>query len=499
MSARQDVMWLMRRLAVMSPREIAHRVRTVLRNAVEALAWRVTGRWPGLEPAGPAGFGFMVSESRQLFEPPVDLARLPVTDLLEGRIPVFGHWATWHPAAEFWHTDPLTGARWPYGHGSRPEHRPGNPVGDARVIWELNRLQHLVSLALIGRAQPEQRVRAAGLIGQHLESWCEANPFPWGINHSSAMEEALRVIAVLHAYDLMRDSVEESTRVVVTRLLCTHGWHIERGLSLYSSAGNHTIAEAVGLLYLGLMLPEHPRAAAWVRLARELLATESARQVRDDGGSLEQATWYLLFITDLMGLAQLLLAHVGAAPIPEVDSAVERARDFLGTLAGSADRLPRIGDADDGYALSPGLQLSFSRHRPGPVQRTFPSTGITVVSFDGHDQLLFLHKDLGMPPNYGHGHSDLLSVIFRWKDRDVLIDPGTYMYGGDPALRRYFRSAAGHNTVAANGLDQAIQVGPFIWREASSSQRVWQESDSGHVSILARHHGHQDPDFQHWR
>jgi hypothetical protein len=128
-----------------------------------------------------------------------------------------------------------------------------------------------------------------------------------------------------------------------------------------------------------------------------------------------------------------------------------------------------------------------------------PATGITVASFAGHDQLLFLHKDLGMAPTYGHGHSDALSVVFRWRDQAVLLDPGTYLYGGPPDWRHYFRSAFAHNTVTIDGTDAMVQTGPFLWRSGYHSQVDFSKLDNGLVAVLAHCDSYGRQGFTHWR
>ena len=167
---------------------------------------------------------------------------------------------------------------------------------------------------------------------------------------------------------------------IVAAIAAQHAPHIQRRLSLYSSAGNHTIAEATGLLYAGILLPEYPGAARWRETGRRLLRIEAARQIDADGGGIEQATWYLLFITDLLGLAQALLAHCGEAPEPAIDAALLRSRRFLNSLASGPDDLPRIGDADDGYALSPALRISWAATGDDlPVQCSLPTAGLSLV------------------------------------------------------------------------------------------------------------------------
>ena len=55
----------------------------------------------------------------------------------------------------------------------------------------------------------------------------------------------------------------------------------------------------------------------------------------------------------------------------------------------------------------------------------------------------------------GHSHSDTLSIIVRSGDEEILIDPGTYTYTGEPEWRDWFRGSSAHNTIRIDGLDQA--------------------------------------------
>lgn len=505
MSVVGRIAWLRRRLAVMSAPEIAFRLSTALR---ERLA--VAGGW--LRP--PAGRAlpeallratFLTAREPRLFAPPVARDAGHEEHLLAGEVPVFGSWVPVRPEREFWHRDPASGAAWAQVPYRQIDYRPGNATGDVRRVWELNRLQHLFGLAVIAQKDPARRAAAVGLLERDLQAWHRANPPGIGVNYLSAMEEALRLISLFHAYDLVRTWVSPATGVLLATVADQHARHLRRRLSLYSSAGNHTIAEATGLLYAGILLPEHPAAADWRATGRRLLRTEAARQVDADGGGLEQATWYLLFITDLLGLAQALLAHAGEPAEAAVDDALVRSRGFLNALAAGPGDLPRIGDADDGYALSAGLRLSWRERgpqpQPGPAPglRSWRIAGLSQVRFGAGDQLLFLHNPLGMAPGFGHGHADCLAVLFRLEGTDLFIDPGTYLYGGPDGHRRYFRSARGHNTATVDGADPAEQAGPFLWARPYTASLVLSRLDADCACLLARHDGYARQGVTHWR
>ena len=70
----------------------------------------------------------------------------------------------------------------------------------------------------------------------------------------------------------------------------------------------------------------------------------------------------------------------------------------------------------------------------------------------------------------GHSHADALSVVLFSQGRELLVDPGTYVYNSAPEWRRYFRSTPAHNTVAIDGRDQADTAGTFRWKTRMSTQ-----------------------------
>lgn len=500
MSVLRKLPWLWQRLRVMSAGEIGYRLRTVIDDGAARIGERFQpAGWPVL-PATRTDVAFFSAAGSRLFLPPYQRDPADEQRLLAGEMPLFGRWVPVVDKPEFWHSDPVFPAIWPRLPCRQIDYRPGNATGDVRIVWELNRLQHLYALAVIASEDPQQREAAVRRIESDLRAWYAANPPGIGVNYLSAMEEALRLVSLLHAFDLIRQWASAETGQMIAAIAAQHAPHIARRLSLYSSAGNHTIAEATGLLYAGILLPEYPGAAGWRETGRRLLRVEAARQIDADGGGIEQATWYLLFITDLLGLAQALLAHAGAAPEPAIDAALLRSRGFLNALASGPDDLPKIGDADDGFALSPGLRMSWQAGPKTCIARSYPVAGLSLVhDRKNNDRLIFLHNPLGMAPGHGHGHADCLSLVFRHAGADLLIDPGTFMYGASGEYRRYFRSASAHNTATVDGADLAVQAGAFLWRDAYHAELLHADFAADGCELLARHDAYQAQGVTHCR
>jgi hypothetical protein len=99
----------------------------------------------------------------------------------------------------------------------------------------------------------------------------------------------------------------------------------------------------------------------------------------------------------------------------------------------------------------------------------------------------------GMAGIAGHAHADALSVEFRVDGVDVLADPGTYCYHGEPAWRSYFRSTLAHNTVEIAGESQSVEGGPFLWNRQARTTVLQVEQAAGATTSAwaAEHDGYQ--------
>jgi len=509
---RRGLLWYVKRSRVMGPAELVHRVREQCRLAMLRAAYHLGltagGRVRGAGRRDPRSLSFCTADTPQLpdlpwsFEPD-EAGR---TALLEGRVHALGCSWVWRPDHQVWYEAPDTGRQWPRGFFAAIPYRPGNPFGDIRVAWEPARLQHLVALALLARdSRDGVRDRAVRLIEAQLCSWVTANPALTGIHYISVMECALRLMAVCHALDMIRPWLRDPEGVwqALLELVESHAGLIAARWSAHSSRGNHTIAEAAGLVYAGTLFPELPRAGGWVELGLRLMGTSASDQILPDGGGREQTVWYHWFIADLYGLVARLLEHRRLPVPPELGRAHEQATSFLNEFAGTARDLPRIGDGDQGYALSPFLRISARAGGRAAGLTSFPQSGYSIIrSAAGEPARLILdHGSLGLPSSFGHGHADALSVIFSLGGREILVDPGTYTYGGDPRWRAYFRGTRAHNTVTVDGLDQAVQEGAFLWSRPYRAHlhRQAVEAD-GTVTLLAGHDGYlARAGVLHWR
>ncbi|MDJ1131461.1 alginate lyase family protein [Streptomyces iconiensis] len=178
-----------------------------------------------------------------------------------------------------------------------------------------------------------------------------------------------------------------------------------------------------------------------------------------------------------------------AAPGPTSGAAPESAS---GTASG-----PTVGTAPGpaaGAARDAGSGITSSVSRPASRPDHFADAGMTILRGPGE---IWCRCDAG-PHGFlaiaAHAHADALSVEVRHDGVDVLADPGTFCYHGQPEWRRYFRSTLGHNTLELNGADQSVSGGPFLWTRHARSRVLAAEtagaSDGATARWCAEHDGY---------
>jgi hypothetical protein len=391
-------------------------------------------------------------------------------------------------------------------------------VGDHKLIWELNRHQHLVLLAQAFHFTGEQAFLDEAF--HQLESWLDANPFLRGINWASALEVAFRALSWTWLWLLARDFFPQPLGPRFQTALYRHGCFLERNLSIYFSPNTHLLGEAVALHALGVLFPEWPRAGLWTASGNRIVREQMERQVRPDGSHFEQSAYYHVYALDFF-LFHRILAGTATADYAAYDAHLHAMAEYLQALLGPSGILPYLGDDDGGRVFHPygerarfghatlatcgalfgrpewvgtpedtecqaawwlGVQLGAPDDKPpapppAPPQpsRLFPDAGVAMM-VSGDRQIVVKAGPFGEGSG-GHSHSDVLSLVARIGPREVLIDPGTYTYVAEPEERNRYRGSAAHSTIRIDGRDQALPAGPFRWIEKPATQvRQWTTS-----------------------
>jgi hypothetical protein len=471
----------------------------------------------------------------------IESARLIVE---EHAWPLLGYGVMRFSASIDWLRDPLSGAQWP-----RAFHRDVKILrgdgSDARVLWELNRLSHFVTLgrayALTGDEQFAEEFFS------QWESWRAQNPVGQGVNWACAMEAALRATNLLAAFRLFRRS-PHLTETRLSALLETfdeHGAHIRRNLEFsYLVTSNHYLSDVVGLLWLGVCLPELEAARGWCEFGLREMLREMDKQVLADGADAEASTGYHRLVAELF-LYSFLLCRANRIEIDERHWQNMRAMlEYVNSYLRPDGRAPLVGDTDSGrfipvtrrgadehaYLLAVGAvvfkeprwksTVVSTAHGEGTTpeevlwllgvegveayralggaaearvsSRAFPNAGTYVMRADDL-YLLFNASGAGLGGRGSHGHNDALSVEVSAGGASLVADAGTYVYTADLAARHLFRSTAYHSTVEVDGEEQNTTDAraPFVIGDEARPRVIVWESTQTRDHVEAVHEGYR--------
>jgi hypothetical protein len=416
-----------------------------------------------------------------------------------------------------WHHDPVHDCRAPLLFWSDVPYL--DPAcGDHKIIWELNRQQHWLTLGRAFWLTGDVRYRDRCIA--ELKSWMAANPPLIGINWASMLELGFRSLSWLWALAFFSDlssTGEPSWIVDLLLALDRQLSHIEQNLSYYFSPNTHLLGEALALYVCSRSLPLLRGSAGREALGRRVLLEESRRQVSSDGGHCERSTHYHRYTLDFYLLATIIARITRDPAASEFERTAARLADAARLLADDAGELPLIGD-DDGGMLFPiagrapndirdSLAVAAALlDRPylrigGPPEEAYwllahPSLASRVeetpaatraqlrsaalrdtgyyVSRSKRGHHLVIDGGVHGYLNGGHAHADALSLTLTVAGVPLLVDPGTGSYTIDRALRDRLRSSQMHNTLVVDGRSQSIGKGPFSWKTMARSRvRQW--------------------------
>ena len=435
-----------------------------------------------------------------------------------------------------WLRDPVSGADWPLDYHAEVNLNRGDG-SDARVLWELNRLPHFITLARAYAAAGDERFTTEYL--KQLDNWRSQNPYGYGPNWNCAMEVALRAINLLGAFEIFRHSplFDEETLAIVLAIFDHHGMFIRGNLEFsYIATSNHYLSDVVGLVWLGIMLPELEQAAAWRELGLQEMLREMDKQVLPDGADFESSTGYHRFVLELF-LYTFILCRANEIEIEKrYWDRLKGMLNYVRTYLRPDGRAPLIGDSDGGqmfpirardandhaYVLAVGGVL-FKNPSLLPDDLLMPEEVLWILGEEGADEyqelkstktressaafpdaglyvlraedlyLNFNASDAGIGGRGSHGHNDALSIEVSAGGVAFIVDPGTYVYTADLKERHRFRSTAYHSTVEIDDTDQNTtdEQFPFVIGNEAKPQVLSWESGEELDRVSAEHFGYR--------
>lgn len=376
---------------------------------------------------------------------------------------------------------------------------------------ELSRLRHLVALAQAAAVLGDDDAEAA--IAADLASWIAANPVGWSVNWAVGMEVGLRAVNLICVDGILASAGRGATlRPQLTETLYQHGWFLSRNLEIGDLNGNHYLANAVGLIWLGRQFGDAGEAPRWLARGVEMVSAAAAEQVLGDGLDHEGSLPYHALVLEMF----LCALHAARADLVAVEPAVARMADALEAVLAPGGEVPDLGDDDGGRVLAfcdapsrdgrrvlalAGALLG----RPAPAGRPQDALWLTgkvppeprdgrprrpvhlgdggiVVLGENGDHVVMDAGPVGFRGRGGHGHLDATSFVAWLGGVQVVRDSGTGTYTRDPALRDRLRDVAAHTVVMIDGAPYA-RPGDTLWSIEGDSPPAVLALDEHEVTV----------------
>jgi hypothetical protein len=438
-------------------------------------------------------------------------------------------------AENFWRLDPIKKTDWGLEYHRDVKLTP-NDGRDVRLLWELNRFVHALTLA---RAYTVTKDESFALeFFSQVKSWQQQNPYGRGANWACAMEVSLRAINLLAAFEIFRysTSMNEERLLDLLTLFDQHGKFIFQNNEFsFISTSNHYLSDVVGLLWLGVLLPELQSANEWREFGLRETFREMDKQILADGVDYEASTGYHRLATELFLYSFLLCKKNDIEVHQKHWNQLRLMMEYIRVYLRPDGFAPLIGDTDGGQIL-PFVKRDAHDHAyllalgavvfEVPLFKTSPSliseetlwhTGYKGVeiynelnqSYSTISSRAFKHggayimrqddlylyfnaNDCGLNGRGSHGHNDALSIEVSAFGQPFIVDPGSYVYNLDLTERHLFRSTAYHSTVQVDDEEQNttdVNLPFVIGNEARPNVLQW-ETTHERDSVSAEHHGY---------
>lgn len=400
-----------------------------------------------------------------------------------------------------WEYDPIEKKHWPRHHYIERQLHAADTPRDVKIVWEINRFVDLPALGQAALLTGDAKY--ADEAERRMLSWIEQNPFASSINWASALEISIRLISWTTTIALVRPPLQAGRgglgmRPEIARSIYEQACYLASDLSTDKVVPtNHLIGEAAGL-YIIASLWEFPGSRRFAQRAKRILTREMLRQTFLDGVTREASSWYHQFVTDFCDLADRVASVTGDKFSDKFHARLAGMKAFLERMTVEGNVI-RYGDADDGWALF----LDGNRDAwkgalfgPAPTRATIPAIHYhpysKLVAAHLKDAFLFLRAGefgMGGAGHASHAHDDFLSPIIYLAGLPVLVDPGTFVYNGDPTHRKQYRGADAHNGIILGGGTGAEQRLNFGWNRVRSEATMLETDFSDRNATVSAQYG----------
>ncbi|MFN3637731.1 MAG: alginate lyase family protein [Chloroherpetonaceae bacterium] len=404
---------------------------------------------------------------------------------------------------------------------------------DVKFAWDLSRFHFTWTLGkaywTTNRRDYKEKFLTLAL------DWIKQNPFCYGVNWMSPMDVAIRAANWIAGFYFFNDDkpteTETTAWITILKSLWQHGIYLEHNLEYTRRSGNHLLADAVGLLMLGVFFKASEHGRMWLELGKNILEEEILSQTYPDGVNYEMSVAYHRMVTEFF-LTAFVLMNINKQPFSlAYRDRLVRMLHYLAHYTKPDGTAPLLGDSDDGRlfwfrndedfnnhtsVLSiaqtlfdfpfTSLDIDFSEQALWLLgtdgwelfqrkKRLAPTTSLTSTLFPDSQIAIMRQSDthifidageLGKKGWGGHGNNDTLSFELYANSVNWLTDRGTFTYTANKDLRNELRSTRSHNTVMIDGVELADFANAFKVKDDFTNPKIlkWETSSERDVLIV---------------
>lgn len=386
----------------------------------------------------------------------------------------------------------------------------GNKVGiDIKVPWELSRCQHLCILGNAYRITGDEKY--ANEIKNQIIDWINNNPYCCGPNWVCAMDVGIRASNWLVALELVSESnifQDKEFLLYFSKSIFHHQEYLLNNLEWRSTlTSNHYLSDIVGIFFISTYFPHFKNSEKINKKFMINIEEEIFKQTYKSGMNSEGSTSYHRLVLELFAYSALLAQENDKFSKSFLQRLKQMFR-FSYNIQNDKGEIPQIGDNDSGLFfkfsnidllnhsyLNKLYKIIFKEdiksYQDNKNILVDSQTGVFVYK---KDKLFFLiyNGDNGQKGNGGHAHNDKLSFILQYDGKNIIVDPGTYIYTPLPEQRNIFRSTKSHNTVTVDNKEQNRFIDKYLFGMSLDSKVLKSkfESKKDGFSFTGSHDGY---------
>lgn len=221
---------------------------------------------------------------------------------------------------------------------------------DVKFAWEFARLHHLPQLGILVVNMPQAHAEIVETFQMQIKSFQKNCPPGAGVQWSSPMEVAIRLVNILVGYNLL-DDLQKKIAGEISKMALEH-WHFLK-INLEDKEGlgtNHYLSNLMGLVVASFFL-ENEEVSKTGKWAFAEFEKELKKQFFKDGFNFEYSTYYHRLSTEITLITLHFAQKQGLQVADESKKLLQKALQNLLVLQKPDKTLPQFGDSDSGRIL----------------------------------------------------------------------------------------------------------------------------------------------------